>query len=57
MKLVAHAGGMGWDELLVFASPVVILIALQIASRRRAREAGDPEQDDLGGDDEDEETA
>ncbi len=54
MSVVAHAGGMGWDELLVFATPVVILVALQIAGRRK-RAAGDPEQDDLDG--EDEETA
>ena len=48
--VVAHAGGMGWDELLVFALPVVILVVLQVVGRRRAREASPSEQD--GGEDE-----
>ena len=43
--LVAHAGGMGWDELLVFALPVVVLVVLQVVSRRRARDAAATEQD------------
>lgn len=55
MKAVAHAGGMGWDELLVFAAPVVILVALQVAGRRKARDGGDPEQDGPGEGDDDEE--
>ena len=38
--LVAHAGGTGWDEVLVFALPVVVLVALQVLGRRRARDAG-----------------
>ena len=44
--LVAHAGGMGWDELLVFAAPVVILVALQVAGRRKKRDGADPSEDD-----------
>ena len=52
--VVAHAGGLGWDELLVFALPVVILVVLQVLGRRKAREAAANEQDvDVsGGDDE-----
>ena len=38
--LVAHAGGTGWDEVLVFALPVVVLVVLQVLGRRRARDAG-----------------
>ena len=37
--LVAHAGGMGWDEALIFAVPVLILAALQILARRKAKDA------------------
>ena len=47
--LVAHAGGLGWDELLVFALPVVVLVVLQILGRRK-RDAAASEQD--GPDDE-----
>lgn len=43
--VVAHAGGIGWDELLVFAAPVLILIVLQVLGRRRARDEEDREQD------------
>lgn len=35
--LVAHAGGLGWDELLLFVSPVVVLVVLQVIGRRKAR--------------------
>jgi hypothetical protein len=44
MGLVAHSGGLSWDELLLFASPVVILVVLQIIGRRRAQ-AHDPAED------------
>ena len=44
-SVVAHAGGAGWDELLVLAAPVVVLIVLQVLGRRRARDEGDREQD------------
>ena len=47
--LVAHAGGLGWDELLVFALPIVVLAVLQLLGRRK-REAAGTEQD--GQDDE-----
>ena len=39
--LVAHAGGFGWDEALIFLVPVVILGVLQLLGRRKAREAGE----------------
>ena len=39
--LVAHGGGFGWDEALIFVVPVVILGVLQLLARRKAREAGD----------------
>lgn len=35
--LVAHSGGMGWDEALIFAVPVAILAVLQVLARRKAR--------------------
>ena len=38
MRMVAHAGGMGWDEALIFAVPVVILGVLQLLARRKARD-------------------
>lgn len=41
MGVVAHAGGMGWDEALIFAVPVLILAALQVLARRKARDAAD----------------
>ena len=47
--LVAHAGGLGWDELIVFALPVVVLVVLQVLGRRK-REVAATEQD--GPDDE-----
>lgn len=34
--LVAHAGGFGWDEAVVFALPVIVLVVLQIVGRRKA---------------------
>ena len=39
--LVAHAGGFGWDEALIFVVPVVILGVLQLLARRKAGEAGE----------------
>ena len=44
--LLAHAGGLGWDELVVFALPVVILVVLQVLGRRKARDADASEQDE-----------
>ena len=40
VAVVAHAGGMGWDEALLFALPVVVLVVLQVIGRRRAKDAG-----------------
>ena len=34
--LVAHSGGMGWDEAVIFAIPVIILGVLQLLARRKA---------------------
>ena len=46
IDLVAHSGGFSWDEGLLFALPVVILVILQIVGRRKAaRDAGAGEQD------------
>ena len=45
--LVAHSGGLSWDELLLFASPVVVLVILQIVGRRKARDAAASEQDEV----------
>lgn len=36
--LVAHAGGTGWDEVAVFALPVVILGVLQMLGRRKRQD-------------------
>jgi hypothetical protein len=48
--LVAHAGGTGWDEVVVFALPVVILVVLQVLGRRKRQEAerGQDDVDDEG---------
>ena len=49
MGIVAHAGGMGWDEALIFAVPVIILAVLQVLARRKAaQEVGDDEDGDVG---------
>jgi hypothetical protein len=52
--LVAHAGGTGWDEIVVFALPVVILLGLQFYGRRRKAQGdengSESESDDTGGD-------
>ena len=48
MGIVAHAGGMGWDEAMIFAVPVVILGVLQVLARRKA--AQDPVDDGDEGD-------
>ena len=56
VRVVAHAGGMGWDEALIFALPVLVLVVLQVIGRRRARDAGGEGADDggrRGGDDDD----
>ena len=42
--LVGHAGGFGWDELLIFALPVVVLGVLQLAGRRK-KDRPDPDPD------------
>ena len=47
--LVAHAGGMGWDEALIFAVPVVILAVLQLLARRKAGETADDGDEGDGG--------
>jgi hypothetical protein len=38
--IVAHAGGMSWDELLILAVPIVILGVLQLVGRRRNADSG-----------------
>jgi hypothetical protein len=50
MHLVAHSGGMGWDEAIIFVIPVVILGVLQLLARRKAREAGTQEDSGDEGD-------
>lgn len=45
MGVVAHAGGMGWDEALIFAVPVLILAALQVLARRKAKDGADDADD------------
>ena len=49
MELVAHAGGMGWDEALIFAVPVVILLVLQVFARRKANDAAAEDVSSEGG--------
>jgi hypothetical protein len=49
MNLVAHSGGLGWDELVLFASPVLILVVLQVVGRRKARRDDETEQDGADG--------
>ena len=44
--LVAHSGGMGWDEALIFAIPVLILGVLQVLARRKARDTADDTADE-----------
>lgn len=44
-SMVAHTGGFGWDEGVVLAIPVFILVALQISARRRAAQES-PDDDD-----------
>lgn len=34
---LAHSGGFGWDEAAFFSLPLVILVILQLLSRRRTR--------------------
>lgn len=41
IDIVAHAGGFGWDEALVFALPVVVLVVLQVLGRPKANQATD----------------
>ena len=33
--LLAHAGGFGWDEILLIALPVAVLAVLQILAKRK----------------------
>ena len=49
MGIVAHAGGMGWDEALIFAVPVLILGVLQVLARRKARDTADETDEGDGG--------
>ena len=46
--MVAHAGGFGWDEALIFALPVAILGVLQVLARRKAAKEAGAEADDEG---------
>jgi hypothetical protein len=47
VRVVAHAGGTGWDEIMVFVIPLVILVILQVVGRRRHRAAGgEPDQNE-----------
>jgi ABC-type Fe3+-siderophore transport system permease subunit len=39
--LLAHAGGIGWDEALFMALPVVILLLLARQARKKIDEAED----------------
>ncbi len=48
VHLVAHSAGMGWDELIVFAIPVVILVVLQFVGRRKRADLAVAEKDDGG---------
>jgi hypothetical protein len=43
--LVAHAGGTGWDEIVVFLLPVVVLGVLQFVGRRKRAAAEETGQD------------
>ena len=36
MTLLAHAGGLGWDELVFLAVPVVVLALLGWQARKKA---------------------
>ena len=50
IRLVGHAGGVGWDEAVLFALPVVVLAVLQVLARRKAaRDAGEDGGDEGGG--------
>ena len=48
--LVAHAGGTGWDEVAVFALPVVVLVVLQVLGRRKRQEAAKEQDGEESGD-------
>lgn len=39
--LLAHAGGLGWDEALFVLLPVVVLLVLARQARKNLDEAGD----------------
>ena len=39
--LLAHAGGLGWDEALFMALPVVILLLLARQARKKVDETDD----------------
>ena len=44
-SLIAHGGGFSWDEALVFALPVVVLVVLQVLGRRKRDAGGEPPAD------------
>jgi hypothetical protein len=46
VDVIAHSGGLGWDELVVFALPVVVLVVLQVLGRRKRNAGQDPEAGD-----------
>jgi hypothetical protein len=50
MFLIAHSGGFSWDEALVFALPVVVLVVLQVLGRRKRDVDGEPAAGEGGGD-------
>ena len=50
MRLIAHSGGIGWDEAVIFVLPVVVLVVLQVLGRRKRDPGVDPPEDGDGGD-------
>ncbi|MDQ3108141.1 MAG: hypothetical protein M3Q68_10105 [Actinomycetota bacterium] len=46
--MIAHVGGLGWDELVLIAIPVVVLAVLQVLGRRKARATTPPDEDGAG---------
>ena len=41
-RLLAHAGGFGWDEALFLLLPVVVLLVLARQAKRKAAEDDEP---------------
>ena len=42
MPVVAHSGGLGWDELLFLAVPVLVLALLGWQARKKADDDAEP---------------